>query len=571
MEKKHYAWPESWPRTQNYPKRSIYYNLEQTVNRVPERIALIFKGMELTYQELKMLADRFASALVNLGLQKGDRVALHLINCPQFAIAYFGMIKIGAVFTPLSPMLTPDEAESQLNDCGAKVLVSLDLLYPGISSIIPKTQVKTIITSSIVDCFTPITQILSPLKRNDISDTLDMLQLLRDNEPHTDTVEIDVDSDLAHLAYTGGTTGRSKGVMLTHANVIANVIQNGNTSSGGGILEEAEDGTWIRRFPENADLQVMPLIPDKETVIAIAPWFHALGVIFFLNSPVFQGSTMVVLPRFDSKEFMDCIVKYQVTYIGGSPQLYIPLINHPDFDAYDLTSIKYAGSGAAPLGTSLIQKLTDKFSIQCINEGYGLTECTGQATMNPQNGAKAGSVGLPIFDTAIKVIDIQSREELPANEAGEICIQGPQVMNGYYNNPEATAAVLKDGWLSTGDIGLIDDDGYLFITDRLKDMIIYKGYNVYPRELEEKIFKHPAVEDCAVVGKQDQNAGEIPVAFVKLIQGAEITNQELIDFVNTQVAAYKKIREVHIVGSLPVSGVGKILKRDLRNQLSSTD
>ena len=278
---------------------------------------------------------------------------------------------------------------------------------------------------------------------------------------------------------------------------------------------------------------------------------------------------MVVLPRFDPKEYMDAIVKYKATYIGGAPQLYIPMINHPDFEKYDLSHVKFAGSGAAPLPVAIIEKLTGAFGVEYISEGYGLTECTMGATMTPLSaaGARVGSVGLPVFDTEVKIVEVTTGNELPPGQEGEVLIKGPQVMKGYYNKPEATAEVLKDGWLHTGDIGKMDEEGYLFITDRLKDMIIYKGYNVYPRELEEILFRHPAVEQCAVVGKPDLDAGEIPVAFLKLTPGQEVTREEVMQFLNSEVAAYKKIREVIFMNEIPVSAAGKVLKRELREQL----
>ena len=567
MPKNFNAWPKGFPRNQFYPGKPIFNILEQTTRRVPNRLALIFAGTEITYAELKELAERFASALVDLGVQKGDRVSIHLVNCPQFAIAYYGIMRIGAVFTPLSPLLSPREFTYQLNDCRAETLITLDLLYPGMASAIPQTGVKRVITTSIADCFNPITAPLKPLEKMNVPDTIDMAPLLKKYQPFTGQVDIDTANDVAHLAYTGGTTGLSKGVVLTHANVEANVLQFGNWGSGAVVQEK--DGVWEAIYPDSVDPSALPIQRDKETSIIVVPWFHAMGTVGYLNAQIFMGSTMVVLPRFDPKEYMDTIVKYKATYIGGAPQLYIPMINHPDFEKYDLSQVKFAGSGAAPLPVAIIEKLTGAFGVEYISEGYGLTECTMGATMTPLNaaGARVGSVGLPVFDTEIKIVEVATGNELPPGQEGEVLIKGPQVMKGYYNKPEATAEVLKDGWLHTGDIGKMDGDGYLFITDRLKDMIIYKGYNVYPRELEEILFRHPAVEQCAVVGKPDSDAGEIPVAFLKLAPGQEVSREELMQFLNTEVAAYKKIRDVIFVKEIPISGAGKVLKRELREQL----
>ncbi len=563
MVKNFNAWPEKWPKSQYYPEKPIYHILEQTAKRAPNRIALIFGGMEITYSELKTLADRFASALVDLGVQKGDRVSIHLINCPQFAIAYYAVLKIGAVFSPLGPLLSPNEVEYQLNDCGAETLISLDLFYPGIAGVIPNTKIKRVISTSIADCYNPIIQPLKLLGKLEVPDTTDMASLLLKYEPHTEEVEIDVQNDLAHLAYTGGTTGRSKGVMLSHSNIISNVIQFGNWSSGAVVKEE--NGEWKTVYPDGVDPETVLVKPDKEVAIVVVPWFHAMGTIGFLNSQVYGGNTMVVLPKFDPEEYLDNIVKYQATFIGGAPQLYIPMINHPTFEEHDLSQVKIASSGAAPLPVAIIEKLTGKFAAEYISEGYGLTECTMGAAMTPPGAeaAKAGSVGLPVYDTEIKIVDITSGEEMPVGGEGEVLIKGPQVMKGYYNNPEATAEVLKDGWLHTGDIGKTDEDGYIYITDRLKDMIIYKGYNVYPRELEEVLFQHPAVEQCAVLGKPDTDVGEFPVAFIKLAEGEEATAEELIEFVNPKVAAYKKVRQILFVDEIPASQAGKVLKLNL--------
>jgi long-chain acyl-CoA synthetase len=567
MGKNYKAWPQGFPKNQFYPQKPVFNILEQTARRVPNRLAIIFAGTEITYGELKELAERFASALVDLGVQQGDRVSIHLVNCPQFAIAYYGIMRIGAVFTPLSPLLSPREFTYQLNDCQAETLITLDLLYPGIATAVPETGVKRVITTSIADCFNAVTAPLKPLAKMEVPNTIDMVPLLKQYPPFTGQVSIDAATDIAHLAYTGGTTGLSKGVVLTHANVEANVIQYGNWSSGAVVKEV--NGVWEQVLPEGVTQADLRIRVDEETSIVVVPWFHAMGTVGYLNAQVYGGNTMIVLPRFDPKEYLEAIVKYRATFIGGAPQLYIPMINHPDFEKYDLSCVKQAGSGAAPLPVSIIERLTGKFGVEYISEGYGLTECTMGATMTPPSlaGARQGSVGLPVFDTEIKIFDVSTGSELPPGQEGEVLIKGPQVMQGYYNKPEATAEVLKDGWLHTGDIGKMDEDGYLYITDRLKDMIIYKGYNVYPRELEEILFRFPALEQCAVVGKPDTEAGEIPVAFVKLAPGKEATAEEVKEFLNKEVAAYKKIREVVFTNEIPVSAAGKVLKRELRKQL----
>ena len=563
MSKNFKCWPEGWPKSLNYPDIPVYGFLEQTADRVPNRIAIHFGGMELTFGELKLLADRFASALDAQGVRKGDRVALHLINCPQFAIAYYGAMRLGAVFTPLSPMLSPREAKYQLNDSGAETLVTLDLIYPGIQAIVPETPVKRIISTSVADCFNALIQPIKPLGKIETPDTLDFAELLARHEPFTKEVPIDTEKDLCHLAYTGGTTGQTKGVMLTHRNVTINVLQFNNWFDGGNPV--MKNTTLDTEYPPGRE----PILPqDRCVALVVVPWFHAMGTVGYLNNMVVGGTTMVVFPRFDAQEYLGGVTKYGADLIGGAPQLYIPLINLPDFDSYDLSGIKLASSGAAPLALPVLEKMLRAFP-GVVMEAYGMTECTMGACVNPprRDAIRVGSVGLPVFDTEVKVIDLVTGEDLPPGSEGELCIKGPQVMQGYWNRPEATAEVLKDGWLLTGDIGQEDEDGYFYITDRKKDIIIYKGYNVYPRELEEVIFEHPAVQQCAVVGKPDPDTGEFPVAFVELRPGTEATEAEIMEHVNSQVAPYKKIRELHLVDVVPVSAAGKVLRREMKERV----
>ncbi|WP_028313430.1 long-chain-fatty-acid--CoA ligase [Desulfatibacillum aliphaticivorans] len=568
MAKNFKYWPDGWPESLNYPNVPVFKLLDQTAKRSPNRLAMIFGGMELTFSELKNLTERFANALKSLGVGKGDKVAIHLPNCPQFAIAYYGALRTGAAFTPVSPLLSPSEIEHQLNDSQSKVLVSLDLLYPGAAEAVAKTTVSKVITTSIADCFSAVIQPLKPLGKFPVEGTLDMAQLLAEHQPDPLAVEIDVEKDLAHLAYTGGTTGVSKGVMLTHKNVICNVLQYSCWFAGAQLILR-EDGTFGPDYPPDVDPHVDRMaVTDEETALVVVPWFHAMGTIAYLNNPVYAGSTMVVFPRFDPVEYITAIGKYGATTLGGAPQLFVPLVNLPNFKDYDLSGIKMAGSGAAPLPVPVLKQLEESFT-GIVLEAYGLTEVSMGATCNPpiKGQTRAGSVGLPIFDTEIIITDPASGDELPIGEEGEICIKGPQVMQGYWGRPEATAEVLKDGWLRTGDIGRMDDDGFLFITDRIKDLILYKGYNVYPRQLEEVLYDHPAVENAAVVGKKDPDAGEKPIAFVQLRSGMDATEEDIMEFVNSRVAAYKKLRGVIFVSEIPVSGAGKILKRELRKQL----
>lgn len=563
------CWPRFNPRSLNYPEIPVFQILRSTAAKLPSRIALIFDSLEITYAELLTLCERFAAALAGLGVKKGDRVAIHLPNSPQFAIAYYALLMNGAVFTPMSPLMAEREMENQLNDAGAETLITLDLFYPAAARVIPKTPVKNLIVAAIPDIFPPLLISLKPpLAKKDLPGTLDFSSLLKSGEPKALEVKIEPKKDLAHLAYTGGTTGVSKGVMLTHFNVAANVLQVGCWSGGGDVAYREGILDTVRLEGDRAEDHPVPF--GKGRALVVVPWFHAMGTVGYLNSLILSGMTLVVFPRFDPGQYLQAIEKYEANTIGGAPQMFIPLVNHPDFKKIDLSSIRLVASGAAPLPVPVLERMLRSFS-GVVAEGYGLTEVSMVSHLNPpyREGVKAGSVGLALADTEVKIVDPDTGTRImPCGEPGEVCLKGPQVMPGYWNRPEETRNALRDGWFYTGDIGREDEDGYLYIVDRKKDMLIYKGYNVYPRDLEEILAGHPAVQQCAVVGKKDPEAGEIPVAFVVLKPGASAAAEELMAYCSRNVSAYKKIRRILFKTQLPVSGAGKILKTELRKELA---
>jgi long-chain acyl-CoA synthetase len=384
-------------------------------------------------------------------------------------------------------------------------------------------------------------------------------------------VAIDVRHDLAHLAYTGGTTGRSKGVQLPHRNVVVNSLQ--YACGGSGSVPARDDAGGVV-LDQVAPPEEHPVRLGTGVAINLTPWFHAMGTIGGLNVPMLTGSTIVLHDRFDPTAYLADAERFAVTGMGGAPPLYGALVRHPDFATRDLSHVRGISSGAAPLPVELIQTLQRRFGADVvISEGYGLTEVTMGATIGPAARSavrKVGTVGLPVPDTEVRIVDPAGADlaPLPTGEPGEVCIRGPQVMTGYRNRPEENAAVLVDGWLRTGDIGVLDEDGYLSIVDRKKDMLLYKGYNVYPRELEELLFAQPGVTGAAVVGRPDALAGELPVAFVVAACLAEGDGSALMEAVNAQVLPYKRLRELHLVDEIPVSAAGKVLKRALRDQLS---
>lgn len=568
-EKKNYkAWPKGRPKSLSYPVIPVYQFLNSTSTRFPDRVAIRFGGMELTYQEFLTLSHKFANALRARGVKKGDRVAVHLPNCPQFAIAYYGLLKLGAIFVPCSPLAGERELEYQLNDAGAETLITLDLIFGAVANIVEKTKIKNLIITSLADVYPPVAAPVKLLKKSPIEKGEDFLNLLEEGNADPINEKIDPKKDIAHLAYTGGTTGLSKGVMVTHYNAVVNVVQAAHWFGGGdvslkdGIL--TPDLTLVKK--ELGD-EKQP-IEEGLTALIVVPWFHAMGTIGYLNQPVYTGTTMIVFPRFDATEYIRAVEKYKADVLGGAPQLYIPLVQNPEFEKIDMSRIRLAVSGAAPLPVPILDQMLGAFS-GVVSEAYGMTEVVMLGIANPptRDGLKPGSVGIPVFDTYAKIVDLNTGEPLPPGKEGEICMKGPQCMIGYWEKPDETDKVLIDGWVYSGDIGYYDEDGYFYITDRKKDMVIYKGHNVYPRELEEIIFENPKVAHCAVVGKKDDKGGEIPVAFIQLKPDTQATDEEIMSFVNEKLAQYKYVREVHFIDEIPVSAAGKVLKRELRDKL----
>jgi long-chain acyl-CoA synthetase len=572
MEKNYKFWPYGVFKEMSYPKIPVFQFLKSSARKWPERNVVIFGGMEMTYRELDLLSDRFATALADMGVKKGDRVGIHLPNCPQFAIAYYGLLKVGATFVPISPLLAERELEFELNDAGVETFIGLDMLFAMPQQVIPKTPVKNTIIVSLADSYPPVTAPVKMLSKLPVPEgTKDFSEILATYEPEPPEVDIDPEKDVVHIAYTGGTTGTPKGVVLTHHNVVVNSMQFAHWMGGGDVTYE--DGILDIKYMEGDGPENHVTGMGKDAGLIVVPWFHAMGVVGYLNFQVYCGNTMVVYPRFDPGEFLAGINKFRVTFFGGAPQLFVPLVEHETFDDVDMSDIKIVVSGAAPIPQYLLEIMLDKMpGVVC--EAYGLSECTMGCTCNPANREtyRLGSVGLPLQDTQIEIRDLETGEkEMPLGEVGEICIKGPQVMQEYWNKPEETAQVLRDGWLYSGDMGKFDDDGYLYVVDRKKDMLIYKGYNVYPRDLEEVINEHPDVAQSAIVGKTDAKHGDMPVAFVELVPEGKVTEEELQEFANEKLAKYKKIRKLIIMDQLPASEAGKVLRRELREQAQGMD
>jgi long-chain acyl-CoA synthetase len=540
-------WPESVPKHIDFPEIPLHELLRKSAREFPEKTAIVYFDKEMSYRELDNLSDKFGGALDGLGVKKGDKVAIFLPNIPQFVISYYGITKAGAIETAISPLYKEREVEHQLNDSEAETIVVLDALYPILERVLAHTKIKRVIVTSLKEYMPSAKAFLGSLlkkipshKVEQTSNTFFFQELLSKYGAKPPEVEIDPKEDLVALQYTGGTTGLSKGAMLTHMNLVSNAV----------ACTE-----WLRGTV------------GSETYLTVLPLFHIYGMTTGMNSPIHQAARMVMLPRFDAKNTLEEIQKQKVTVFCGAPTMYALLLSHPNVSKYNLKSVRFCISGSAPLPPEVQRKWMDVTGGVLV-EGYGLTESSPVTHCNPLDKSlktvKIGSIGLPWLETDAKIMDMETGQtELPVGETGELVVKGPQVMKGYWKMPQESADVLRNGWLYTGDIGKMDGDGYFYITDRKKDLIKYKGYSVYPREIEDVIYEHPAVKLCAVIGKPDPVASEIPKAFIVLKEGKTATAEEIKQFVNSKLAPYKAVREVEFRTELPTTLVGKVLRRVL--------
>jgi long-chain acyl-CoA synthetase len=544
--------PPGLPASLDYPEVPVGSLIAAGAARWGDRTAFAHDGRSLTFAETYRAACRFAHALRAQGVGRGDVVALHLPNCLAFPVAYYGTLLAGATFSPANPLLPPDDLAFQLADCEAVAVVTFGPVAGVLASVADRVPAR-------------LTVVVGPT--GDLPEGSFEFEAFQSGHAETrPEADIAIHDDLAHLAYTGGTTGRSKGVRLTHRNVVVNTLQ--HSCWGSGSVPALDDRGDITLDQVGSEAE-WPTRLGTGVAINLTPWFHAMGIIGGMNAAVIAGTTIVLHSRFDPAAYVTDAERLRITGIGGAPALFAALLATPSFHTADLSSVRSIGSGAAPMNHAMINALRERFPGVVVSEGYGLTEATMGAVISPTYASgtrKVGSVGVPIFDTEVKVVPAEGGEDpLPAGEKGEVCLRGPQIMLGYRNRPEETAAALVDGWLHTGDVGILDADGYLSIVDRKKDMLLYKGYNVFPRELEELLITMPGVAAAAVVGRPDTEVGELPVAFV--VPRGELDPAELMAAVNEKVLPYKRLREIHVVEQIPVSAAGKVLKRELRQQL----
>jgi long-chain acyl-CoA synthetase len=519
--------------------------LTRNAEQFPQVVSLLYMGKKLTFLELEKLVNMFGRALLDLGVKKGDKVAMLLPNLPQTVIAIYATLRIGAVAAMNNPLYTERELEYQLDDSDSKVLVSLDLLHPRVMKIKDKTKIEKVIYCHINDYLPFPKKQLFPLVKKDMYRKIEaqrgiyeFLDLIG-NYPDAPLENAALWDDLGALIYTGGTTGVSNGVMLTHSN-ISSIVQ--------------QFASW---FPD--------LKKGEDSLLAVFPFFHSAGFSAIQNLAIWMAICDILVPRPSPESVLEMLQKYKPRYLPAVPTIFVGLLNSEEFRKMDLSYIKGFFSGAAPLAADTLQQLKDLTGATML-EVYGLTETAAMATVTPWGGTiKPGTVGTPLPSTDIKIVDIETgKEEKKIGEPGEIIIKGPQVMKGYYKKPEETAAVLKDGWLYTGDIGMFDEDGYMTIVDRKKDMIIAGGFNVYPREIDEILFQHPKVLEACTIGVPDQYRGETVKAYVVVKPGETLSAEEVIQYCREKLAPYKAPKMIEFIDALPKSAVGKVLRREVR-------
>ncbi len=529
------------PTTIRYPRIAVPELLQIPANALPDKAAIHYVGADITFYELRALVLRMSNALTSLGIQKGDRVGIHLPNCPQYLIAYYAALSLGAIVVNLNPAYSKEELSMIVRTTGLTTIFTLDEVADRIALLNRDIPIPRIILTNRLDYAKekgPGVSGCDGKGWHSFSALLAGCTDLRRPRGEVDT------HDPAVIQFTGGTTGIPKGAVLTHANLIAAVLQ-----------------TSPRMFPI---MQFIP--PERRTSLIIVPLYHVYGNLI-ANWSLFNCLTQILVPRFQADEVIDLLLKIEeVTYFPAVPTMLTALVNHPRIAEVDLgRKIHIINSGAAPCPVDLIERLRDMGVF--ITEAWGMTETAGLGVVNPILGKKkTGSIGLPAPDNDIRIVDIADGvTDVPHGQPGELLLKGPSVMKGYWNNPEETARQLVDGWLHTGDIAVQDEDGFLFIVDRKKDMIIVGGFNVYPREVDEVLYRHPKIKDAATVGIPDAYQGERVKAFVVVRAGETITAEEVIAFCRESMAPYKVPKEIEFRSALPLSAAGKILRKVLRD------
>jgi long-chain acyl-CoA synthetase len=527
----------------NYPRRPLYEILRTTAAQIPDRPATAFLGAHLTFAEIKKQTDAFATALARLGIAKGDRVGIMLPNCPQYIVAAFAILRLGATIVNVNPIYTPREVGVVAADSGMRALVTLDVLAPLAAAVRERTPIEHLVVTSLGEYSAAASG-----EAVRVDGAMSMADLIASVEaPDLPRVEIDAEEDVAVLQYTGGTTGVPKGAMLTHRNIFANLVQT---------------ECWVHAVTHRGE----------DRYLLVIPFFHIYGFTVGMMQGIWRGVQQILLPKYDVETLLEAVRIYRPSFFPGVPTIYISLLNHPRAMEYGFGEIPILHSGSAPLPLEVIEQFEQRTG-GTLNEGYGLSEASPVTHTTPVLAKrKPGSIGLPLSDTRVKIVDLETgTSEVPIGEEGELCIAGPQVMKGYWNRLDETDIALRkdsDGttWLYTGDVARMDEDGFFYIVQRKKDMIIVSGFNVYPSEVEQVLYTHPAVMEVAVVGVPDAYRGEAVKACVVLKPGVAATTDDLIAHCKGELADFKVPRVVSIRESLPKSAVGKILHRLLREE-----
>lgn len=553
----HRHWPSGVPKTIDYPRIPVERMLRQTAESHGDTVATLFYGARLTYREIDDAADRLAAGLRALGVNAGDRIGLVVPNSPAYIIAFFGIQRVGGIVVQTNPLYTPRELARLYADAGATAVVCLDLFLANVLAAKPETPIRQVIVADLKDFLPAPLSTLYPIRRRSelrkaghwpleipreawLHRLRDVLETPPERGREPRTVNPD---DVAVLQYTGGTTGVPKGAMLTHGTLIANAYQ---------------CASWVPGTQ-----------PGQERTLIAIPLFHIYGLMAGLMVSLRLGATMLLVPDpRDLKHLLKVIGREHPTLFPAVPTLYLALMGHPRLRKVDMRGIAACLSGAAPLPVE-VRRRWESLTGGRLVEGYGLTEASTVVSANPltKDGLVKEGVGIPFPDTDVRIVDLEDdARDLPIGEAGELLVRGPQVMRGYWNQPGETATTLRDGWLHTGDIARMDEDGYLYIVERKKDLIIASGFNVYPREVEEVLYMHPAVLEAAAIGVPDAYRGETVKAFVALKPGATTTDQEIIAFCRERLAAFRVPKQVEFRPELPKSAIGKVLRRALRDE-----
>jgi len=535
------------PTTVRVPRLAIHELIQIPANAYPDKAALNFYGTEITFWELRALVMRFANALGSLGVQKGERVGIHLPNCPQYPIAYYAALSLGAIVVNLNPLYTAEELKLMATTADLTTLITFDMVLPTIRVLCKEVPIPRVIVTKVTDYIKGMD--VSTAHSLDLEKGWYHFSTLIENVQTFKRPRVQVNpEDPALIQFTGGTTGIPKGAVLTHGNVVGATLRGALWGSSTIILTPHE----------------------RRNVIAVLPYFHVYGNIVVMNWAFFSCATQIMIPRFQIDEFMGILANFkEITYFPSVPTMINAVINHPKAVELGLDrKLGLLNSGAAPMPVEMIEQIRDMGIF--FGEGYGLTESSSLGISNPILGLKkVGSIGIPFIDNDVRLISIKDGvTDVKKGEPGEILMKGPLIMQGYWNNPQETAGQLKDGWLYTGDIAVQDEDDYFFIVDRKKDMIIAGGYNIYPREIDEVLFQHPKVQEGVAVGIADKYRGETVKAFVVLKPGETCTAEEIIAFCRQKLAAYKVPKLVEFRPSLPKSAIGKVLRKILREEES---